>query len=99
MIPLYMLIFLLAVIGNSLVLVTLARNRRMRTVTNVYLFNLVSLSFLYFQFLGFCLFKKPETIEDFTYKEDICWLHQIFRVVFFGVKTFFFCIYLCSQSV
>lgn len=42
MIPLYMLIFILAVVGNSLVLATLTRNRRMRTVTNVYLFNLVS---------------------------------------------------------
>ncbi|CAH1389880.1 unnamed protein product [Nezara viridula] len=45
MIPLYILIFLLAVVGNSLVIVTLARNRRMRTVTNVYLLNLVSFSF------------------------------------------------------
>lgn len=42
MIPLYMIIFLLAVIGNALVLVTLVQNKRMRTVTNVYLLNLVS---------------------------------------------------------
>lgn len=41
MIPLYILIFLLAVVGNALVLATLARNKRMRTVTNVYLLNLV----------------------------------------------------------
>lgn len=41
-IPLYVIIFLLAVIGNSLVLVTLVQNKRMRTVTNVYLLNLVS---------------------------------------------------------
>ena len=40
-IPLYATIFLLSVIGNCLVLVTLARNKRMRTVTNVYLLNLV----------------------------------------------------------
>lgn len=37
---LYALIFLLAVIGNSLVIVTLARNVRMRTITNVFLLNL-----------------------------------------------------------
>jgi cholecystokinin-like receptor len=42
-IPLYVVIFLLAIVGNSLVLVTLAQNKRMRTVTNVYLLNLVSL--------------------------------------------------------
>lgn len=40
-IPLYGTIFLLSVVGNSLVLITLARNKRMRTVTNVYLLNLV----------------------------------------------------------
>lgn len=44
-IPLYVIIFLLSVIGNSLVLITLAQNKRMRTVTNVYLLNLVSCNF------------------------------------------------------
>jgi len=41
-IPLYGTIFFLSIVGNSLVLITLARNKRMRTVTNVYLLNLVS---------------------------------------------------------
>lgn len=40
-IPLYSLIFLLSVVGNLLVILTLARNRRMVTVTNVFLLNLV----------------------------------------------------------
>jgi cholecystokinin-like receptor len=40
-IPLYTLIFFLSFIGNLLVILTLARNRRMRTVTNVFLLNLV----------------------------------------------------------
>jgi hypothetical protein len=42
-VPLYLVIFLLSVVGNSLVILTLAQNKRMRTVTNVYLLNLVSL--------------------------------------------------------
>lgn len=41
-IPLYGIIFFLSIVGNSLVLITLARNKKMRTVTNVYLLNLVS---------------------------------------------------------
>lgn len=41
-VPLYLVIFLLSVIGNFSVLITLSRNKRMRTVTNVYLLNLVS---------------------------------------------------------
>ena len=40
LIPLYSIIFLLSVIGNSLVLVTLLQNRLMRTPTNVMLLNL-----------------------------------------------------------
>lgn len=41
-IPLYIIIFGSCVIGNLLVILTLAQNKRMRTVTNVYLLNLVS---------------------------------------------------------
>lgn len=41
-IPLYVVIFTCCVIGNLLVILTLAQNKRMRTVTNVYLLNLVS---------------------------------------------------------
>jgi len=44
-IPLYGTIFFLSIVGNSLVLITLAKNKRMRTVTNVYLLNLVSVWF------------------------------------------------------
>lgn len=39
-IPLFAIIFLLAVIGNSLVILTLVQNQRMRTITNVFLLNL-----------------------------------------------------------
>lgn len=42
MIPLYSVIFILSIVGNILVIVTLTQNRRMRTVTNVFLLNLVS---------------------------------------------------------
>ncbi|CAH2267656.1 jg11559 [Pararge aegeria aegeria] len=41
--PPYFLIFLLSISGNCLVIATLASNRRMRTVTNVYLLNLLDL--------------------------------------------------------
>lgn len=55
-IPLYVVIFVLAIVGNSLVLITLAQNKRMRTVTNVYLLNLVSHStFVIFYVICFIL--------------------------------------------
>lgn len=39
-IPLYATILLLTLVGNSLVIMTLVQNRRMRTITNVFLLNL-----------------------------------------------------------
>lgn len=50
-IPLYAIIFGCCVIGNLFVILTLAQNKRMRTVTNVYLLNLVS-SYTYTLFCG-----------------------------------------------
>ncbi|XP_047519674.1 cholecystokinin receptor-like [Pieris napi] len=60
--PPYFLIFLLSISGNCLVIATLASNRRMRTVTNVYLLNLAISDFL----LGvFCL---PFTLVGQIYR-------------------------------
>ncbi|XP_032512406.1 cholecystokinin receptor isoform X2 [Danaus plexippus] len=60
--PPYFVIFLLSISGNFLVIATLASNRRMRTVTNVYLMNLAISDFL----LGvFCL---PFTLVGQIYR-------------------------------
>jgi hypothetical protein len=70
-IPMYSVIFLLAVIGNSLVILTLVQNKRMRTITNLFLLNL-AVSDL---FLGvFCM---PFTLvgailRDFVFGEIMC---------------------------
>lgn len=70
-IPLYAIIFLLAVIGNSLVILTLVQNKRMRTITNVFLLNL-AISDL---FLGvLCMpFTLVGTLKrDFVFGEFMC---------------------------
>lgn len=70
-IVLYSVIFLLAVIGNLLVILTLIQSRRMRTITNLFLLNL-AVSDL---FLGvFCM---PFTLvgmllRDFIFGEIMC---------------------------
>lgn len=70
-IPLYALIFLTGLIGNILVIVTLARNRRLRIVTNVFLLNLAVSDLL----LGvFCM---PITLigtllREFVFGEVMC---------------------------
>lgn len=65
MIFLYSVIFLLAVIGNLLVILTLIQSRRMRTITNLFLLNL-AISDL---FLGvFCM---PFTLVGWLLRDFI----------------------------
>uniref|UniRef100_A0A336LNY7 CSON009528 protein n=1 Tax=Culicoides sonorensis TaxID=179676 RepID=A0A336LNY7_CULSO len=71
LLTMYSIIFMLATIGNSLVILTLVQNKRMRTITNVYLLNL-AISDL---FLGvFCM---PFTLvgmilRNFIFGEIMC---------------------------
>lgn len=71
LLTMYSIIFLLATLGNSLVILTLVQNKRMRTITNVYLLNL-AISDL---FLGvFCM---PFTLvgmilRNFIFGEIMC---------------------------
>ncbi|XP_035208222.1 cholecystokinin receptor-like [Stegodyphus dumicola] len=70
-IPLYSLIFLIGLVGNILVIVTLVRNKRLRIVTNVFLLNLAASDLL----LGvFCM---PITLigtllRGFVFDEIMC---------------------------
>lgn len=70
-ITLYSIIFFFAVVGNALVMVTLVQNKRMRTVTNVFLINLAVSDLL----LGvFCM---PFTLvgsllRNFVFGEIMC---------------------------
>ncbi|XP_043483264.1 cholecystokinin receptor type A-like [Leptopilina heterotoma] len=79
-VPLYATIFLLSVVGNSLVLITLARNKRMRTVTNVYLLNLAVSDLL----LGvFCMpfTLLGQMLKNFVFGNAMCKLIPYFQAV------------------
>ncbi len=70
-IPLYCIIFVLAVLGNSLVIVTLVQNRRMRTVTNVFLLNLSVADLLLAVFcMPFTLI--PTLLQNFIFGKAMC---------------------------
>lgn len=70
-IPLYATILLLAVIGNALVIMTLVQNRRMRTITNVFLLNLaVSDILLGVLCMPFTLIGT--LLRDFVFGEIMC---------------------------
>lgn len=88
-IPLYSLIFLLAVIGNSLVIMTLVQNKRMRTVTNLFLLNLAISDLL----LG--IFCMPITLlgmllRDFIFGEIMCKLLPYLQGLYFYHLNFIF---------
>ena len=70
-IPLYSIIFLLSVAGNSLVILTLVQNKRMRTVTNVFLLNLSVSDLLLAVFcMPFTLI--PTLLRNFVFGQTMC---------------------------
>lgn len=70
-ISMYAIIFVLAVLGNVLVIVTLAQNRAMRTVTNLFLLNLSVSDLLLAMFcMPFTLI--PTLLQDFIFGAAMC---------------------------
>ncbi|XP_019950964.1 cholecystokinin receptor type A [Paralichthys olivaceus] len=84
---LYSLIFLLSVLGNSLILVVLVRNRRMRTVTNLFLLSL-SISDLMVSLVCIPFTLIPNLMRDFIFGAGICKLVMYFMGVSVSVSTF-----------
>ncbi|KAG8453571.1 hypothetical protein GDO86_000269 [Hymenochirus boettgeri] len=84
---LYSLIFLLSVLGNSLVIVVLMRNKRMRTVTNTFLLSLAVSD------LMLCLFCMPfnlipNLLRDFIFGSTVCKAATYFMGISVSVSTF-----------
>jgi len=68
---LYAVIFVLAIAGNSLVIATLAHDRRMRTVTNLFLLNLAVSDLLLAVFcMPFTLI--PTLLQNFIFGKAMC---------------------------
>ncbi|GJQ75124.1 hypothetical protein Trydic_g9733 [Trypoxylus dichotomus] len=70
-IPLYAIIFMLAVIGNTLVILTLVQNQRMRTITNLFLLNL-AVSDLLLGVLCMPFTLIGALLRDFVFGEVMC---------------------------
>eukprot|EP00106_Octopus_bimaculoides_P004370 XP_014771812.1 PREDICTED: neuropeptide Y receptor type 2-like [Octopus bimaculoides] len=71
LIPPYIAIFLLAVVGNLLVILTLVQNKRMRTVTNVFLLNL-SISDLLLAVFCMPFTLIPVLLRNFIFGATMC---------------------------
>lgn len=70
-IPIYCLVFMLSVVGNLLVIITLIQNKRMRTVTNVFLLNLSISDLLLVVFcMPFTII--PTMLKNFIFGPVIC---------------------------
>ncbi|XP_008053878.1 cholecystokinin receptor type A [Carlito syrichta] len=84
---LYSLIFLLSVLGNTLVITVLIRNKRMRTVTNIFLLSLAVSD------LMLCLFCMPfnlipNLLKDFIFGSTVCKTTTYFMGTSVSVSTF-----------
>ncbi|GFN84988.1 cholecystokinin receptor type a [Plakobranchus ocellatus] len=67
----YGLIFLLSVVGNTMVILTLVRHKKMRTITNMYLINLALSDLLLAVFcMPFTLI--PMLMEEFIFGPVLC---------------------------
>ncbi|KAG7495584.1 cholecystokinin receptor type A [Solea senegalensis] len=86
-IVLYSLIFLLSVLGNSLIIAVLVRNRRMRTVTNLFLLSL-AISDLMVSLVCIPFTLIPNLMRDFIFGAGICKLVMYFMGVSVSVSTF-----------
>ncbi|KAF7248139.1 Cholecystokinin receptor type A [Varanus komodoensis] len=74
---LYALIFLLGVLGNTLVIIVLIRTKRMRTVTNIFLLSLaISDLMLCFFCMPFTLI--PNLLQDFIFGSAFCKITSYF---------------------
>lgn len=74
---LYSLIFLLSVLGNSLIIAVLVRNKRMRTVTNLFLLSL-SASDLMVSVVCIPFTLIPNLMRDFVFGAGMCKLVMYF---------------------
>ncbi|XP_025088765.1 cholecystokinin receptor type A-like isoform X2 [Pomacea canaliculata] len=84
---LYALIFVLAVVGNLLIIVTLIQNKRMRTVTNVFLLNLAVSDMLLAVFcMPFTL--VPVLLQNFIFGAAMCVILRYLQAVSVGVSCF-----------
>jgi len=70
-ITLYSIIFVLSVFGNVLVLVTLIRNKKMRTITNLFLLNL-ALSDMMLSVLCMPFTLVAMLLRDFVFGKAMC---------------------------
>ncbi|KAL1790689.1 cholecystokinin receptor type A [Sigmodon hispidus] len=84
---LYSFIFLLSVLGNTLVITVLIRNKRMRTVTNIFLLSLAVSD------LMLCVFCMPfnlipNLLKDFIFGSAMCKTTTYFMGTSVSVSTF-----------
>uniref|UniRef100_A0A3P9IXT9 Gastrin/cholecystokinin type B receptor n=1 Tax=Oryzias latipes TaxID=8090 RepID=A0A3P9IXT9_ORYLA len=84
---LYCLIFLLSLLGNSLIIAVLVRNRRMRTVTNLFLLSL-AVSDLMVSLVCIPFTLIPNLMKNFIFGIGMCKLVMYFMGVAVSVSTF-----------
>ncbi|XP_019714013.1 cholecystokinin receptor type A-like [Hippocampus comes] len=84
---LYCVIFLISVVGNSLIITVLSRNRRMRTVTNLFLLSL-AVSDLMVSLVCIPFTLIPNLMRTFVFSDITCKMVMYFMGVSVSVSTY-----------
>ncbi|XP_049599272.1 cholecystokinin receptor type A isoform X2 [Syngnathus scovelli] len=84
---LYCVIFLIGVAGNSLIIAVLSRNRRMRTVTNLFLLSL-AVSDLMVSLVCIPFTLIPNLMRTFIFSDGTCKMVMYFMAVSVSVSTY-----------
>ncbi|XP_074083585.1 cholecystokinin receptor type A [Macrotis lagotis] len=84
---LYSVIFLLSILGNTLVITVLIRNKRMRTVTNIFLLSL-AISDLMLCLICMPFNLIPNLLKDFILGNAVCKTTSYFMGISVSVSTF-----------
>ncbi|XP_077356150.1 cholecystokinin receptor type A [Festucalex cinctus] len=84
---LYCVIFLTSVVGNSLIIAVLSRNRRMRTVTNLFLLSL-AVSDLMVSLVCIPFTLIPNLMRTFVFSNGTCKMVMYFMGVSVSVSTY-----------
>ncbi|XP_060566561.1 cholecystokinin receptor type A-like isoform X3 [Ruditapes philippinarum] len=85
--PLYSLIFVLSLAGNLLVIMTLVQNKRMRTITNMFLLNL-SISDLLLAVFCMPFTIVPIMLKNFIFGATMCVLIRYMQIISVSVSCF-----------
>jgi hypothetical protein len=99
-ITLYSIIFVMSITGNILVILTIIREKKMRTITNLFLLNLAASDMMLSVLCMPFTLVATTLLRDFIFGEAMCIIIRYFQgKTSFTFKTFFPLLFLLNEII